>query len=155
MFQVKQLTVAFLALLAFAGLVSAIQPAPGYSFGPCGSPYYPQGGLGVMRYNQCYDNLTFNNMTQGRYCDSKGNYIYNCSVDTCPCLEGYYCSSSGTCDFCSAGEACFTSSESGLDSALSDFMGFLPTMFPLLLFFGIGLVVFLLVEMVRHIDEYG
>jgi hypothetical protein len=69
-------------------------------------------------------------------------------------MDGYFCSPTGTCDFCSGGEACFTVQESALDTAMTDFMGFMPTMLPLLLAFALGLLAFWLLELLRHLDEY-
>jgi len=144
----------FLMLVLLANSANAtISPAGNYGFGPCAQVH--GGNLpGNMRYNQCLT-PTPNNLTQGLYCNSQGNLIHNCS-DICPCMAGYYCSPpTGACTLCERGEACFAIEENKLVAGATDFLNFIPVLFPLLTIIGIGLLVFLLVAMLKHLGEYA
>jgi len=153
MFRGQKVIFGMLTFMALVGLVSAIEPAGTWGFGPCAHTYNSTGDPNDgMRYNQCYSTSP-DVQTQGRYCDAKGNYIYNCS-DSCPCLSDYFCSPTGTCDSCENGEACGISSESGLVNSAADFLTFIPSMFPLLTAFAIAILAFWLLELVKHLDEY-
>ena len=135
------------------GLASAIEPAGNWGFGPCAVVHGAQNG---SRINQCYAPINADEKIQGRYCDERGNFISNCSEDLCPCIQGYVCNSvTKTCDICERGQACFVTNEDKIMTSAADFLAFLPSFFPLLIVLGIGMMVFLLLEMLRHIDEYG
>jgi len=70
-------------------------------------------------------------------------------------MPGYYCSpTTGTCDVCKAGEACFSVQENNLLTGATDFLNFIPSLFPLLTFVFILLMAILLIAMIKHVGEY-